>query len=128
MRKIRMKWNNNRGETRVESLAAILLIALSTSVFLSFTMNSGKLMEKRRREEKEFYAAMSFLERMDEEPAAERDSRTVSSGTLTVTIESETGVKRSRETFPVRVYEMDGMTSYQLETSKKGGSGEDVAP
>lgn len=137
---MKKKRKSNSGETLVESLASILLIALATAMFLSFTMAAGKLTERAKKREERFYEAVSFLEgmeeisgektfgeeaagaEMDREKAAEgidsgqeyeKNDRSVRPGTLTVSIQSEHGRIKKTEQFSVQVYEDGGMISYR---------------
>ena len=49
-----------------ESLLAILLIALSVSMFFNVMILSGRIMDKAKKEEKQMRMAMALLERMEE--------------------------------------------------------------
>ena len=110
---MKKKRKSNSGETLVESLASILLIALATAVFLSFMIAAGKLTERAKNRETRFYEAVSFLEGMGSGQEYEKIDRSVLSGTLTVSIQSEHGRINETEQFPVQVYEDGGMVSYR---------------
>lgn len=102
------KRKRNSGETMVETLASILLIALTTAMFLNFTIAAGRLTERTKKREERFYEAVSFLEGMEE------NRKSAMPGILTVSIQSEHGRRNETEQFSVQVYEDEGMVSYRL--------------
>lgn len=110
---MKKKRKSNSGETLVESLASILLVALATAMFLSFTMAAGKLTGRAKKREERFYEAVSFLEGMGSEQGYEKNDRCALSGILTVSIRSEHGRTNKTEQFSVLVYEDGGMVSYR---------------
>lgn len=105
------KFKNSRGESLAEVLVAILIIALSSAMFLSMTMASAKINRSVQTSDDTYYAAMSLLEKH----TAGNDSN----GTEIV---KETGGSKIeivwngssaiKETVPVNLYTGDKMVSY----------------
>ena len=105
MRKLRSK----SGETLAEVLVAILVVAVSASLFLGMVAVSARINRQAVKADARFYKAMSLLERFEaEEGAVEQRS-----GSLRV---EGSGVS---EELPVTVFYGDDMVSYQLD----GGAG-----
>ena len=101
MRKLRSK----SGETLAEVLVAILVVAVSASLFLGMVAVAARINRQAVKADARFYKAMSLLE---EEDAVEQRS-----GSLRV---EGSGVS---EELPVTVFYGDDMVSYQLD----GGAG-----
>ena len=105
MRKLRSK----SGETLAEVLVAILVVAVSASLFLGMVAVSARINRQAVKADARFYKAMSLLECFEaEEGAVEQRS-----GSLRV---EGSGVA---EELPVTVFYGDDMVSYQLD----GGAG-----
>ena len=97
------------GETLAEVLVAILVVAVSTSLFLGMVAVSARINRQAVKADAWFYRAMSLLECFEaEEEAVEQRS-----GSLRV---EGSGVS---EELPVTVFYGDDMVSYQLD----GGAG-----
>ena len=105
MRKLRSK----SGETLAEVLVAILVVAVSASLFLGMVAVAARINRQAVKADDRFYKAMSILECFEaEEGAVEQRS-----GSLRV---EGSGVS---EELPVTVFYGDDMISYQLD----GGAG-----
>ncbi len=105
MRKLRSK----SGETLAEVLVAILVVAVSASLFLGMVAVAARINRQAVKADARFYKAMSLLECFEaEEGAVEQRS-----GSLWV---EGSGVS---EELPVTVFYGDDMVSYQLD----GGAG-----
>ena len=105
MRKLRSK----SGETLAEVLVAILVVAVSASLFLGMVAVAARINRQAVKADARFYKAMSLLECFESgEDAVEQRS-----GSLRV---EGSGVS---EELPVTVFYGDDMVSYQLD----GGAG-----
>ena len=103
------KLKSRSGETLAEVLVAILVVAVSTSLFLGMVAISARINRQAVKADARFYRAMSLLECFEaEEEAVEQRS-----GPLRV---EGSGVS---EELPVTVFYGDDMVSYQLD----GGAG-----
>ena len=103
------KLKSRSGETLAEVLVAILVVAVSTSLFLGMVAVSARINRQAVKADARFYRAMSLLECFEaEEEAVEQRS-----GSLRV---EGSGVS---EELPVTVFYGDHMVSYQLD----GGAG-----
>ena len=105
MRKLRSK----SGETLAEVLVAILVVAVSASLFLGMVAVAARINRQAVKADARFYKAMSLLECFE----AEEDAVEQRSGSLRVE-----GSVVSEE-LPVTVFYGDDMISYQLD----GGAG-----
>lgn len=105
MRKLRSK----SGETLAEVLVAILVVAVSASLFLGMVAVAARINRQAVKADARFYKAMSLLECFE----AEEDAVEQRSGSLQV---EGSGVS---EELPVTVFYGDEMVSYQLD----GGAG-----
>ena len=105
MRKLRSK----SGETLAEVLVAILVVAVSASLFLGMVAVAARINRQAVKADARFYKAMSLLECFE----AEEDAVEQRSGSLRV---GGSGVSEER---PVTVFYGDDMVSYQLD----GGAG-----
>ena len=103
------KLKSRSGETLAEVLVAILVVAVSTSLFLGMVAVSVRINRQAVKADARFYRAMSRLECFEaEEEAVEQRN-----GSLRV---EGSGVS---EELPVTVFYGDDMVSYQLD----GGAG-----
>lgn len=103
------KLKSRSGETLAEVLVAILVVAVSTSLFLGMVAVAAHINRQAMEMDTRFYKAMSRLECFESgEDGAKEDS-----GSLQV---EGGGVS---ETFPVTVYYDEEMVSYELD----GGAG-----
>lgn len=103
------KLKSRSGETLAEVLVAILVVAVSTSLFLGMVAVSARINRQAVKADARFYRAMSLLECFEaEEEAVEQRN-----GSLRV---EGSGVS---EELPVTVFYGDDMVSYQLD----GGAG-----
>lgn len=103
------KLKSRSGETLAEVLVAILVVAVSTSLFLGMVAVSARINRQAVKADARFYRAMSRLECFEaEEKAVEQRN-----GSLRV---EGSGVS---EELPVTVFYGDDMVSYQLD----GGAG-----
>ena len=103
------KLKSRSGETLAEVLVAILVVAVSTSLFLGMVAVSARINRQAVKADARFYRAMSRLECFEaEEQAVEQRN-----GSLRV---EGSGVS---EELPVTVFYGDDMVSYQLD----GGAG-----
>lgn len=103
------KLKSRSGETLAEVLVAILVVAVSTSLFLGMVAVSARINRQAVKADARFYRAMSRLECFEaEEEAVEQRI-----GSLRV---EGSGVS---EELPVTVFYGDDMVSYQLD----GGAG-----
>ncbi len=103
------KLKSRSGETLAEVLVAILVVAVSTSLFLGMVAVSARINRQAVKADARFYRAMSRLECFEaEEEAVEQRN-----GSLRV---EGSGVS---EELPVTVFYGDDMVSYQLD----GGAG-----
>lgn len=103
------KLKSRSGETLAEVLVAILVVAVSTSLFLGMVAVSARINRQAVKADARFYRAMSRLECFEaEEEAVEQRN-----GSLRV---EGSGVS---EELPVMVFYGDDMVSYQLD----GGAG-----
>ena len=105
MRKLRSK----SGETLAEVLVAILVVAVSASLFLGMVAVAARINRQAVKADARFYKAMSLLECFE----AEEDAVEQRSGSLRV---EGSGVS---EELPATVFYGDDMVSYQLD----GGAG-----
>lgn len=105
MKRITEKLHSRRGETLVEILVAILIIALSAGLFATMYTASMRINLTAREQDEAFYAAVEDLEEM---------SGSGSSGT--VNYEPEGGGSATSES--VELFTRDGMTAYKID----GGS------
>ena len=104
-----------RGETMAESLLAILLIALSVSMFFNVMILSGRIMDKAKKEEKQMRMAMALLERMEEDCSEEGLVKKNDFGKLKVSIHTGTGRLAAKEEFAVSIYDSKYGTVYRWE-------------
>ena len=123
MKRIVTKLTSRRGETLVEILVAVLIIALASGMFASLYSASMNINLTARREDEAFYKAVGDLENMidsdDETPTDgnKRDLHYVPS-------------KGAEQDIPVDVVTQDGMSVYKDNgtsgsgTSDSGGGGE----
>lgn len=103
------KLKSRSGETLAEVLVAILVVAVSTSLFLGMVAVSARINRQAVKADARFYRAISRLECFEaEEEAVEQRN-----GSLRV---EGSGVS---EELPVTVFYGDDMVSYQLD----GGAG-----
>ena len=103
------KLKSRSGETLAEVLVAILVVAVSTSLFLGMVAGSARINRQAVKADARFYRAISRLECFEaEEEAVEQRN-----GSLRV---EGSGVS---EELPVTVFYGDDMVSYQLD----GGAG-----
>ena len=105
MRKLRSK----SGETLAEVLVAILVVAVSASLFLGMVAVAARINRQAVKADARFYKAMSLWECFE----AEEDAVEQRSGSLRV---AGSGVS---EELPLTVFYGDDMVSYQLD----GGAG-----
>lgn len=98
------KWKSSKGETMAESLCSILIMALSSSIFLNFVIISGRIMDRAREREKAIHTATAFLETMEEDAYDGSIIEKRGSGELTVSIKSKNGRTIAKEHFTVNVY------------------------
>ena len=105
MRKLRSK----SGETLAEVLVAILVVAVSASLFLGMVAVAARINRQAVKADARFYKAMSLLECFEAEKGAVEQR----SGSLRV---EGSGVS---EELPLTVFYGDDMVSYQLD----GGAG-----
>ena len=100
-----LKWKSSKGETMAEGLCSILIIALSSSIFLNFVIISGRIMDRAREREKAIHTATAFLETMKED--AYDDGGIIEKsdlGELTVSIKAKNGRTITKEHFTVNIY------------------------
>lgn len=105
------KLRSRQGETLAEVLVGILMVAVSTSLFLGMVSAASHINRSAMEADTSFYKAMSHLECFD----AEADSVVIQTGSLRVEGEDVSDV------FPAEVFSEDGMTSYRMQ---KGGGTE----
>lgn len=98
------KWKSSKGETMAESLCSILIIALSSSIFLNFVIISGRIMDRAKKREKAIHTATAFLETMEEDTYDDSIIEKRNSGELTVSIKAKSGRTITKEHFTVNVY------------------------
>lgn len=98
------KWKSSKGETMAESLCSILIIALSSSIFLNFIIISGRIMDRARETEKAIHTATAFLETMNEGIYDDGIINKSPLGELTVSIKAKNGRAITKEHFTVNIY------------------------
>lgn len=101
MKKLRSK----KGETLAEVLVGILIIAVSTSLFLGMVSVSSHINRSAREADIRFYRAMTHLECFE----TEEDSVDSQTGSLRVEGDGVSGALK------VRLFYGDGMASYRLD-------------
>lgn len=100
MRKIRKKLTNQRGETLVELLAAILIAALSVGLLLGSVAASSAMNRKARENSQQFYEKLSAAE-----------NRQTSAGTGVIKIHEGT----TEIPISIQLYGGDGLYSYGIQ-------------
>lgn len=100
MRKLR----ENRGETLVETFAAIVVATLSVALLFGGIVASGEIEKNAKRVDEDHYEAFNAAEGQGEPPT----------GTATVTITNDTGV--TSPSITIDLYGGSGVYSYK----KKG--------
>lgn len=110
MRRLRVKLNSSRGETLVETLAAILIAALSVAMLLGGVTVSANLGRQADRSDAYFYETLT---------AAENRQTPVTSGVASPVVKIT--VSGTSIELPVQVYGGEGLYSYALDTG--GGTG-----
>lgn len=112
--KLLKKCRARRGETLAEILVAILIIALASGLFASMYMAAMNINLAARKDDQNFYKAVTELEQMNG-AAAEGDHKV--SFTITPQAgssgEEEVGSGSSSGTIDVEVYTQDGMSVYK---------------
>ena len=106
----RMK--DEKGETLAEVLVAILIVTLSTVMFLGMISCAYRISQKGTKADALFYQTMSLLENF------EANEDTVSAGSTTLTVEAGDG--SVSQPFSVDVFSGNGMVSYRI--SNEGGT------
>ena len=115
MQRHRRKGLNSRGETLVETLAAILIAALSVALLVGSVTASGNLARQADQSDDSFFSILTEAENR-ESPLSDGMS-----GSQTVTI-TEGGGKTA--TIPVQVYGGEDLYSYARQAATPEG-GED---
>lgn len=114
MQRHRRKGLNSRGETLVETLAAILIGVLSVTLLVGSVTASGNLARQADRSDESFFTTLTQAENR-ETPLTASDGV---SGSPTVTITE--GTKRA--TIPAQVYGGEALYSYARKDTA-GGAG-----
>ena len=112
---IRTKLMSKRGETLVESLLGILLIVLTSTIFLGYVAVSRGMISRADNRRAMYEKERTFIEEMTVDEG-EDGLVTASEGKIlrvSVKKASDTGWKRKE--FPVTVYFGDNLAIYQLE-------------
>lgn len=99
------KLKERSGETLVETLVAILVIALASLLLAAMVSSSGSIDMSAREKDAEFYKGLSDVE-------LKEDAETVADGKVIFRYDGD-----ETETAPVDAYKGDGLYSY----SQKGG-------
>ena len=98
------KLKSKKGETLAEVLVAVLIVAVSTSLFLGMVSAASHINRRTEAADTLFYSALSQLE------CFEADDVSVSAGSGKLSVERTDGV----EWFRVEVYAGDDMISYRI--------------
>lgn len=114
MKPLKRKLTGKKGETLVESLLSVLLIALSLCMFFNLLTLSGRILSRGKKQEDRFRKTMSLLEAMEEDQSQEELVKS-DSGEVRISIKSENGDTIFRGQVPVRVYYSHSMTAYEKE-------------
>ena len=111
MKQIKAKLGGSRGETLVETLAAILVAALSVGLLLGGVAVSVQLNRQAEESDRTFYDTLT---------AAENRTAPVTTTESTPSVTVEEGEKSA--SIPVQVYGGEGLWSYALKDDE-GGDG-----
>lgn len=111
---LRERLASHSGETLVETLVSVLVIAMAALLLASMISASGSIDISARNEDDEFYKSLS---------AAELQADTSESGSIEIIVQKQNGGEYTDEGAPetvqVDAYGADGLASYKV----RGGGG-----
>lgn len=109
------KLKSRKGETLVEILVGILIIALAAAMFASMYHAAGAIDLKAREADSKFYDIVSELEKQ-EKPSEDKEveSYKENGGQIVVTVTDENGHITKWWNFDVDVWAADDMYSYKV--------------
>lgn len=107
---MRQMLHNNRGETLIEVLAAVLITALSVALLFTCIMASARMDDAAQELDAEHYNALSEAEVQTKDPTG----TPLPDGTVTISREDSSGTTYSANPAPsIEIYGGDGLYSYK---------------
>ncbi len=117
--RIRHVLKDRKGETLVEVLAGILIVAVSTDLFLSAAMVATSSVERSQDADQLFYQTMSKLERLETDSPDMENGVEKQEGEVVVRIVSDTGEEET-EKYKAQIYYSDSMAVWNVPETTKG--------
>ena len=110
------KLRSNKGETLVEVLAGIMIVALSSALFMGMVAAASQINLKVQKSEENFYKEMSRMEIYSADKKTDNPSEgdvTEESGSVVVTVKDETC------SYDVDIYHGENLAAFKYGTVSK---------